>query len=250
MRTLGASHAGRVRANNQDAFVSGVLTEKAAFVVVCDGMGGANGGNIASGIAVRCIADRLIDGYRDSADRETIRALMTEAIADANTEIYETSLESPDLRGMGTTAVAAVVTDDTAYIMHVGDSRAYWITHSSIRQVTRDHSVVQEMVEQGTITQEESRTHPQKHFLTRALGVERDMDGEFATVALTEPGTLLVCTDGLTNMVTDETIQSLVRTFPFEEISNKLINTANLAGGSDNITVVVVAHQEQTQEVS
>ena len=245
MRTLGASHAGRVRPNNQDSFICGKLTETAAFAVVCDGMGGASGGNIASGIAARIIADRLVDEYRDHTDELFVRQLFSKAIEKANAEVFQTAVENEDLRGMGTTVVAAIVNEQYAYIAHIGDSRAYLITRPAIKQLTRDHSVVQEMVEQGRITAEQARTHAQKHLLTRAIGVEPKTECEFAAVPFPENGTLLLCTDGLTNMVEEDTIQSLVRTFSFEEIPNKLINTANLAGGSDNITVAVVAAEKE-----
>lgn len=240
MRTLGASHRGRVRPNNQDAYISGMLTERVAFAVVCDGMGGANGGNIASSLALRCIAERLVDGYRESASQSAIRTLLSSAISTANTEVFTAAMEETDLRGMGTTVVAAIVTEKKAYIAHVGDSRAYMLTHDTIEQLTRDHSVVQNMVENGQITPEQAKSHPQKHFLTRAIGVESEIACDFTVVPMPKDGTLLICSDGLSNMVESSMIQSLVRTFPFEEIPMKLINTANLAGGSDNITVVAV----------
>ena len=245
MRTLGASHAGRVRPNNQDAFVCGMLTEKTAFAVVCDGMGGASGGNVASSIAVRVIADCLIDGYRESATTEELKELLQDAVSKANTEVFETAMETTELRGMGTTTVAAIANEKQVCITHVGDSRAYIIAGHSIEQITRDHSVVQDMVEQGKISQEQARYHPQKHFLTRAIGVESEVTGEFTTCQLPEGGVLLLCTDGLTNMVETDMLQSLVRTFPLDEIPNKLINTANLAGGSDNITVACIAGNER-----
>lgn len=240
MRTLGASHPGRVRSSNQDAFLCGKLTETTAFAVVCDGMGGANGGNIASSIAMRCIADRLVEDYRESATPEAVRELLEEAIADANGEVFRTAREDAELFGMGTTVVAAIATTEAVYIAHVGDSRAYMITPRDIEQITRDHSVVQDMVDKGQITAEQAKTHPQKHFLTRALGVEPEMECTFTRVAFPEDGTLLICTDGLSNLVASEMIQSLVRTFSFADIPMKLVTTANLAGGSDNITVVAV----------
>ena len=245
MRTLGASHAGRVRPNNQDSFVCGMLTETTAFAVVCDGMGGANGGNIASGIAARAIAHCLVDEYREHADDAFVRNLFTKAVEEANAEVFRTAIENEQLRGMGTTVVAAIVNDTHAYIAHVGDSRAYLVTRPDIEQLTCDHSVVQEMVQQGRITQEQARTHIQKHLLTRAIGVESEVKCDFSVIDFPEKATLLLCSDGLTNMVEDNTIQSLVRTFSFEEIPNKLVNTANLAGGSDNITVVVVTNTEK-----
>ncbi|MBR2338621.1 MAG: Stp1/IreP family PP2C-type Ser/Thr phosphatase [Clostridia bacterium] len=245
MRTLGASHAGRIRPNNQDAFVCGMLTEKTAFAVVCDGMGGANGGNIASGIAVRIIADRLIDGYREHAEPTALQTLLEDAVLEANTEVFEAAMENEELRGMGTTMVAAIVSEQQAFVCHVGDSRAYVIAGHSIEQITHDHSVVQEMVQQGRITAEQARSHPQKHLLTRAIGVESQVESEFSVHDFPSDGVLLLCTDGLTNMVETDMLQSLVRTFSVEEIPNKLINTANLAGGSDNITVVVIAGNER-----
>ena len=240
MRTLGASHPGRVRASNQDAFLCGKLTEATAFAVVCDGMGGANGGNIASSIAMRCIADRLVEDYREHATPEAIRELLESAVADANGEVYRAAREDAELFGMGTTVVAAIATKEAIYIAHVGDSSAYMITPRDIEQITRDHSVVQDMVDKGQITAEQAKTHPQKHFLTRALGVEPEMECAFTRVSFPEDGTLLICTDGLSNLVPSEMIQSLVRTFAFADIPMKLITTANLAGGSDNITVVAV----------
>ena len=152
MRTLGASHAGRVRPNNQDAFVCGMLTETTAFAVVCDGMGGANGGNVASSVAVRIVADCLIDGYRENATAEELEALLQDAASVANAEVFELAMENDELRGMGTTMVAAIANDSCAYVAHVGDSRAYIIAGHSIRQITRDHSVVQDMVDQGLIS--------------------------------------------------------------------------------------------------
>ena len=240
MRTLGASHPGRVRASNQDAYLCGKLTENTAFVVVCDGMGGANGGNIASSIAMRHIADRLVDDYRENATPEAIRDLLESAVMEANGEVFRAAREEPELFGMGTTAVAAIATQEAVYIAYVGDSRAYIITPREIEQVTKDHSVVQDMVDKGQITAEEAKNHPQKHFLTRALGVEPDLECAFTRVSFPENATLLVCTDGLSNLVASEMIQSLVRTFAFPDVPMKLITTANLAGGSDNITVVAV----------
>ena len=240
MRTLGASHPGRVRASNQDAYLCGKLTENTAFVVVCDGMGGANGGNIASSIAMRHIADRLVDDYRENATPEAIRDLLESAVMEANGEVFRAAREEPELFGMGTTAVAAIATQEAVYIAYVGDSRAYIITPRDIEQVTKDHSVVQDMVDKGQITAEEAKNHPQKHFLTRALGVEPDLECAFTRVSFPENATLLVCTDGLSNLVASEMIQSLVRTFAFQDVPMKLITTANLAGGSDNITVVAV----------
>ena len=245
MRIVGASHAGRVRPSNQDAYICGMLTSTTAFAVVCDGMGGANGGNIASALAMRCIADHLVDGFRENATSDAHRRLMESAVEAANREVFDAAMEDDALRGMGTTAVVVIANQTEVYVAHIGDSRAYMVTHDTIEQITRDHSVVQDMVSKGQITEAQARSHPQKHFLTRALGVEDSVSCDFTVLPFPSDGTILVCTDGLSNMVEADTLQSLIRTFPIEEIPQKLINTANLAGGSDNITVVALTVQEK-----
>ena len=149
MRTLGASHPGRVRTSNQDAYLCGKLAENTAFAVVCDGMGGANGGNIASSIAMRSMAERLVEDYRENATPEAVRELLESAVLEANGAVYRAAREEPELYGMGTTAVAAIATPEAVYIAYVGDSRAYIITPRDIEQVTKDHSVVQDMVDKG-----------------------------------------------------------------------------------------------------
>ena len=172
MNVFGKTDTGRMRPNNQDAFVCGRLFGDTLFAVVCDGMGGANGGNVASSIAIRIISDRIVDTYRDGMGESSIRHLLESAVAAANVEIYDTAMADLELRGMGTTVVAAIVTGNRAHVAHVGDSRAYLVTDGGIEQMTRDHSIVQAMLEKGQLTQSEAKNHPRKHFITRALGVE------------------------------------------------------------------------------
>lgn len=141
---------------------------------------------------------------------------------------------------MGTTVVAVLITEGKVHIAHVGDSRAYLLTEDRMEQITRDHSIVQSMVEKGQLTPDEAKNHPRKHFITRALGVEEAVECDYNEFSFPEEGILLLCTDGLTNMVETDEIERLVRAGEREDIPARLINAANMAGGSDNITVVVV----------
>lgn len=241
MQTYGKTDTGRVRSNNQDAFVCGRLADDVVFAVVCDGMGGAKGGNIASALAVKIITERLSAAYRENMTTQSIRYVLECAIAAANVEVFDTAAADENLRGMGTTVVVAVVCGKTAVLAHIGDSRAYLVTSEGLEQVTRDHSLVQEMVESGKLTETEARTHPRKHFITRALGVEDTVECDIDEREIPERGALLICTDGLTNMVETEDIRKILLSYPPQVAAERLVHAANMAGGSDNITVALIA---------
>ena len=240
MQVYGRTDKGRVRQNNQDAFVTGKLSDSVHFAVVCDGMGGANGGNVASSLAVKVITNRIVEGYRENMSLQSIHYMLESAIAAANVLVYDTAVSDPDLHGMGTTVVAVIVSGQNAVIAHIGDSRAYMIAED-IRQLTRDHSVVWEMVEKGEITEEEARIHPNKNFITRALGVEEQVECEITDAEIPENGMLLVCTDGLTNMVENSEIARILKKLSPQDAVEKLIVSANMSGGSDNITACLFA---------
>ncbi len=241
MNVYGKTDTGRVRESNQDAFICGSLSDNALFCVVCDGMGGAKGGNVASGMAVKVISDRIIDIYREGMEGSSIKNMLESAIAAANVGIYDASLADVELRGMGTTVVAAIVVDRKLYIAHVGDSRAYLVGSEDIKQITRDHSIVQVMVEKGQLTQNEARNHPRKHLITRALGVDDSVDCDYDEIIVNENHNLLICTDGLTNLLEIDDIKRIVNDEDAQDIPQRLIHAANMAGGSDNITAVIVA---------
>lgn len=245
MRVFGRTDEGRVRHENQDGFVCGRLSDQTVFAIVCDGMGGASGGNVASAIAIKVISDRIVDLYRDDMNEGSLRNLLESAISAANIEIFDASMADLELRGMGTTVVAVIVSGRDVYIAHVGDSRAYAVTPEGIQQITRDHSIVQDMVEKGQLTQSEARNHPRKHFITRALGVEDTVACDYTVMTFPERGVLLICTDGLTNMVEPDDIYRAVNSTSEENIPDALIHAANMAGGSDNITVVLLADDPQ-----
>ena len=241
MRAYGKTDAGRLRDSNQDAFICARLSESALLCVVCDGMGGVNGGNIASSIAIKVISDRIIDMYWDGLASNSIRNLLETAISAANIEIYDSAMADEDLKGMGTTVVVTLIVDRHMYIAHVGDSRAYLISSEGMVQITKDHSVVQAMVEKGQLTQKEARYHPRKHFITRALGAEDTVECDYCEQILNEGDRLLICTDGLTNMVEADDIYRIIQSVNVEQVPERLIHEANMVGGSDNITVVILA---------
>lgn len=230
---------GIIRNSNQDAFIAGQLSENIAFGIVCDGMGGANAGNIASETAVKTVSEYLYNSFRENLTIDEIARLVSSAISSANLQIYERSSNNEALRGMGTTIVVAVALGDQAVISHVGDSRIY-LVNENITQLTKDHSVVQSLVESGKISEEDAKVHPRKNVITRALGVEDTViiDSDFITLAPND--TLLLCTDGLTNFVDVDTILSTFKNNEISIVCEKLVELANLGGGGDNITVVTL----------
>lgn len=239
MNVFGRTHIGLVRENNQDALEYGTLNETTQYAVVCDGMGGANGGNIASKIAVEVIGSRIRDAYREQDGFVSPEHLLTSAMATANIGVYDRAQREEMLSGMGTTVVAVITSGDTAYISHVGDSRLYLYRDGALAQITRDHSVVQELIENGQITEEEARSHPRKNYITRALGVTNEEYGEYDELTVQAGDRLLLCTDGLTNEVSKADMERLLA-LPIEEASEALIRAALDDGGMDNITVTLM----------
>ena len=239
MNVVGKTHIGLVRENNQDTLEFGTLGTAAQYAVVCDGMGGANGGNIASKIAVEVIGSRIRDGFNPEHGASSVERLLASAMATANAGVYERSQQQPELAGMGTTVVAAITHGDKAYISHVGDSRMYLLRDGVLSQVTRDHSVVQELIEEGRISVEEARSHPRKNYITRAIGVVAEEYGEYDELDVQPGDRLLLCTDGLTNEVGTELITELMAQ-PLEDALEALVRAALDDGGADNITVVLM----------
>ncbi|MBQ2815268.1 MAG: Stp1/IreP family PP2C-type Ser/Thr phosphatase [Clostridia bacterium] len=240
----GGSNIGRVRSSNQDSFVTEKISDSVGFIVVCDGMGGANGGNIASEVATNIISEHIKSAYRENMSSNSMRYLLMSAVIAANAEIYDRAQEDDDLLGMGTTVVAAIVVDKMAHIVHVGDSRAYIVSSNNIEQITRDHSVIQSMIENGEITEQEAKNHPNRNVITRALGVRDKVDVDYNEIVLSEDDILLICTDGLSNFVEDKKITKIIKKHKISEYPDVLIDTANNNGGGDNITVVTLSVKE------
>lgn len=239
MIAFGLTDIGKVRESNQDSFAVSVSGAQPVWAVVCDGMGGANGGYFASSTAVGEFSHSLDISF-DGLKPKQIENVMCEAVRSANELVYKTSCEQPDLSGMGTTLVAAVVVGDSAHIVHVGDSRAYHITDKKISRVTNDHSVVQQLVDLGQITEEEARNHPEKNMITRAVGVKEDVEPEATVIKLHKSSAILLCSDGLSNLLEDKEIGEIVLNNAPEEAVESLVNLALLRGGTDNITAVVI----------
>ena len=240
MRIIARTDSGKVRSSNQDSYAAGEFRNGVAWAVVCDGMGGSVGGNVASSTAVRSISERITTAYRENMSSSSIRNLLVTAITNANYEIYDMTVANPDLAGMGTTVVAAIMDEENIYVAHAGDSRAYVVGKQTIRQLTRDHSVVQKMVENGEITEEEALRHPSKNLITRALGVDENLRVDFTEEPCGEKCMLLICTDGLTNYVSDEDIHKTILEGRHTDFASTLVDLANEHGGGDNITVVAV----------
>lgn len=239
MQIFSKTDRGRVRTDNQDAYFAGKITDDAVFAVVCDGMGGANAGNVASELAVRHISEYVIRSYRDGMDMTDTEKTLKNAIVSANISLYDKAVNNAELAGMGTTAVAAFVKDGTAVIAHVGDSRIY-LVNGEIKQLTRDHSVVQSLIESGKITPEDAKVHPRKNVITRALGAEENVAVDSDCLNLSNGDTLLLCSDGLTNFLDNKDILKVFQNNDISAVAERLVEEANENGGGDNITVVTV----------
>lgn len=234
------SHSGKVRQDNQDSYAVFQADAETLFAVVADGMGGHKGGSVASAMAVECIKTRIETDYRPQMTASELVLLMKKSFSEANTVIFERSLKDKELFGMGTTATLAAVRRSEAVITHVGDSRAYLIGRGHMRQITTDHTLVQDLLDKGEITAAQAKTHPQKHMIMQALGTEGVVATDTYTISV-KGQILLLCSDGLTNMVSDEEIAEVMNTS--DDLNKgilRLIDLANTAGGEDNITIVAI----------
>lgn len=241
MKIVAKTDKGMVRETNQDAYAVGELPNEVAWAVVCDGMGGAKGGDIASKLAVKVISEKINSSYNANMRDSSIKNLLDSAITAANIEVYDMADSHTELFGMGTTVVCTIVRNNVAFIAHAGDSRAYIASKGKISQITTDHSYVQDLVDRGKITADEAETHPNKNVITRAVGVDKRIDVDFCEVDLNENDTLILCTDGLTNYVTNEELLSDVSDDQYYAFADRLVKRANSHGGGDNITVVALA---------
>ena len=241
MKLYSQSDIGLIRQSNQDYCMTGYFPDGAAWAIVCDGMGGANGGSTASHVATESIAETLTTGYREDMTGTEISNLMKLAVDYANKSVYEMSRYVSGLEGMGTTVVCVIAKDERLHVEHAGDSRAYLFTGDSIRQITTDHSIVQELVSAGQLTKEQARIHPNRNLITRALGTEPKLVTDYNTVEFKDGAKVIVCTDGMSNYITDESLLEFIRSNDCEKLPDMLIQKAKELGGSDNITVAVIS---------
>jgi serine/threonine protein phosphatase PrpC len=243
MIAVGATDKGRRRKDNQDNYYINVLhSEKQALCIICDGMGGARAGNVASDMALTIFAAEVKKRRKPGMSAAYMKAIMREALKIANDSTYEKSNEDEAYRGMGSTIVAIMVDEPDCCIMNVGDSRAYLVSRREIKQITSDHSMAEEMVKRGELTPKAARVHPAKNYITRAVGTEPGIEAEFYEKRL-EPGDIiLLCSDGLSNMLEDDEILfEVVSGGDIATCPERLIDIANERGGPDNITVVLLA---------
>ena len=239
MKIFGKTDIGLVRETNQDAFSFGSFDDKNCWVVVCDGMGGVSGGQVASSICVEKVSEAIKRGYRKDMTVSSAKNLLTTAINAANSAVFKEAQENLELKGMGTTVVAVLVLGNLAIIAHVGDSRAY-LLNDVIKLITKDHSFVQLLIDTGKITEEEAKIHPDRNVITRAVGIEHVVDVEIDIVDISNKDKLLICTDGLNGYVPDADILKIVNEYG-DSSTEKLVETANNSGGRDNVTVVILA---------
>ena len=244
MRSYGLTDRGKVRAENQDSFViESIERRDCVAVVLCDGMGGASAGSIASTLASKTYMNYLVDRIMASrAKNPDVKRHMINACKKANDIVYSYSRFNTDYAGMGTTMVAATVIGGNAVVANVGDSRAYVISKKKITQLTRDHSYVQELVDKGIISPEKAKSHPKRNVILQALGSEDGVSCDIFTHKLARGERLLLCSDGLTNMLSDHEILEAARSNKTcENLCKKLIELALEAGANDNVTVVAVS---------
>ncbi|MEG2137652.1 MAG: Stp1/IreP family PP2C-type Ser/Thr phosphatase [Oscillospiraceae bacterium] len=239
MNVWGITDTGAVRQQNQDAYRIETDGPAGPFVVVCDGMGGAKAGNIASSLAVETFSTALC-GMGKPEPPELEKSLV-QAVATANEAVCARAVADTDCTGMGTTLVAALLLEGTIHLVNVGDSRAYYMSGGGITKVTRDHSLVEDLVLKGEITPEEARQHPQKNLITRALGAEMTIQADCYRLDWNAGDYLLLCTDGLSNMITDqELLYETVHGGPPAQCCERLLKIALSRGAPDNVTVVLI----------
>lgn len=245
MNVWGMTDVGLVRRENQDAYAVR-FNEKTGHLVavVCDGMGGPKGGRLASTLAVEIFLTSCLDNLNRDMSAKDIERVTSFAIDAANSVVFQRSTEEPFLRGMGTTLVSAVVWDDQALLNNVGDSRAYlWKAGDApgLRQITHDHSLVERLVQMGSITPEEARTHPGRNLITRALGPDEQVSSDSFTLLLAPSDCLLLCSDGLVEMVTDgELEREIMDAGHRSNCLARLLTIAKGRGATDNVTAVLL----------
>ena len=240
MHFWGLSDLGCVRKQNEDALHIEQLSKSTLLCVVCDGMGGAKSGNVASSLAADTFAQEMKRTWKGRR-KSTPEQLLFEAVSLANDTVYQQSKVSDDYTGMGTTLVAALVRGKTVNIVNVGDSRAYSVSAEGIRQITVDHSVVQMMIQRGELSKERAKRYPGKNYITRAIGTEETVTCDGFLTQLLKGECLLLCSDGLTNVVSDQEILfEVLHGGTPDTCCQRLIEIAKRRGAPDNVTCALI----------
>lgn len=243
MKYTARTDVGLKRENNEDNLYARIYDDENALFVVCDGLGGYSSGEVASKVAVNCIRDNFeanIEKLKQSAQDE-IQEFLVSVIQIANKKIFDMQITNPDYKGMGTTVVLVAKINNKIYYESVGDSRLYYIDSNkdNIEQITIDDTYVNELVRKKIIDKSEAKNHPQKHVLTKALGIFGSVETKVDSL-IRQNGLLLLCSDGLTNMVKNDNILDIIKTSNFDTLSDALVDSANRNGGADNVTVIVI----------
>ena len=242
MQTWGLTDPGNIRQQNQDSYAIVPFGRDRVLMIVCDGMGGAKSGNVASSLAVEVFTDEVRRTQRPGMTPEKAAAMLRSALELSNSAVYEQSQLSDDFTGMGTTLVAALVRGLRVEIVNIGDSRAYHLGADGIRCVTVDHSLVELMVQRGELTHEQAKNHPSKNLITRAVGTEKQVAADVFSLTA-EPGDcLLLCSDGLSNQMADQEILfEVVHGAQKADCCQRLLDIAKSRGAPDNVTSVLIA---------
>ena len=241
MQSWGLTDPGSVRKQNQDTYRIEELDHSTLLCVVCDGMGGAKSGNIASTLATEVFVEEVRRSWKPFLEQEKIDLILRSAVKLANFTVFDQSAQFEEFDGMGTTLVAALIHGRRATIINVGDSRAYYIGRGGIRQVTRDHSLVQLMVDRGDLTPEQAKNYPGKNFITRAIGTEPTVLSDVFHQDVAKGDFLLLCSDGLSNVMDDQEILfEVVHGVNKQHCCRRLLNVATNRGAPDNVTSVLV----------
>ena len=241
MQSWGLTDPGCVRAQNQDSYQIEQLDRNTLLCVVCDGMGGAKSGNIASTLATDVFVQEVKQTWTSGMDQEKINKMLQGAVKLANFTVYDQAAQFEDFSGMGTTLAAVLIKGMEATVVNVGDSRVYLVDSNGIRQITKDHSLVQMMVERGELTPELARTYPGKNFITRAIGTEATVECDLFHEKLERGACLLLCSDGLSNMMDDQEILfEVVHGVSKQHCGKRLLDIAKGRGAPDNVTSILV----------
>ena len=241
MRITARTDKGKVRSENQDDYRASLQENNCAWAVVCDGMGGAAGGSTASSLAVTAVEERCTALRIGEMTQQEIVDLAFELVETANAKVFREAQREETLTGMGTTMIFAVVQDRLCSIASVGDSRAYLYREGVLRQLTKDHSMVQEMVDKGMLSQQEAEHHPRKNVITRAVGIQPDIAADIFRFELRDKDILLLCSDGLSNALKLGEIEGILRSVPFYDMAEHLVEQVLQLDEQDNTTVVLIS---------
>lgn len=242
MQLWGMTDAGNLRRQNQDAYALVSLGRDRALMVVCDGMGGAKSGNIASNMAIDVFVGEIRRSQKLAVSTERAEKILRAALELANKAVFEQSQLGDEYSGMGTTLVAALIMKNTAVIINVGDSRAYHFSPTGVKLVTRDHSIVEMMVQRGELTREQAKSYPGKNLITRAVGTEAEITADVFVQELKRDDCLLLCSDGLSNEMADqEMLFEVAHGVRKSDCCQRLLNIAKNRGAPDNVTVTLAA---------